>query len=125
MNGKYEFLKLPFGLQNAFVIFLKLYVGKICYVYINDIIKFGKDEEENLSNMDIIFGRLSEAKLKVKLEKIKLIKNNEEFLGYIITPEGIKPDMKEVNAIRNMMPDENLKEFKSFLGMTPFNRKYI
>lgn len=55
MNGKYEFLRLPFGLKNAPAIFqrmiddvLKEYIGKICYVYIDDIIVFGRTEEDHL-----------------------------------------------------------------------------
>lgn len=48
-NGKYEFTRMPFGLKNAPAIFqraiddiLRDYIGKICYVYIDDVIVFGK-----------------------------------------------------------------------------------
>lgn len=58
MNGKYEFLRLPFGLKNAPAAFqrmiddvVKEYIGKICYVYI-DIIVFGCNEEEALKNIE-------------------------------------------------------------------------
>lgn len=50
LNGKYEFLRLPFGLKNAPAFFQRMindvpreHIGKICYVYIDDIIVFSKD----------------------------------------------------------------------------------
>jgi len=38
LNGKYEFLRLPYGLKIEDVI--REHIGKICYVYIDDIIVF-------------------------------------------------------------------------------------
>lgn len=62
LNGKYEFSRLPFGLKNAPAIFqrtiddvLKEYIGKICYVYRDEIVILGKDEEEHLKNLETIF----------------------------------------------------------------------
>ena len=56
-NGKYEFLRLPFGLKNAPAIFQRVIVDilrdhrrKICHVYLDDIIIFGKTLEEHLKN---------------------------------------------------------------------------
>ena len=76
LNGKYEFLRLPFGLKNAPSIFqrmiddvLKEYIGKICYVYIDDIIVFGQDIEDHLKNFETIFERLLLSNLRVNLEK--------------------------------------------------------
>lgn len=70
MNGKYEFLRLPLGLKNARAIFQKMiddvlreYIGKICYVYVDDIIVFGKRPGEHLENVERGFSRLLEANL--------------------------------------------------------------
>lgn len=79
MNGKYEFLRLPFGLRNAPAIFqrmiddvLKEHIGKICYVYIDDIIVFGKDLDEHMKNVDTVFKRLADANVRVNIEKQSL-----------------------------------------------------
>lgn len=132
LNGKYEFLRLPFGLRNAPAIFqrmiddvLKEYIGKICYVYIDDIIVFGKDADEHLNNVEKVFSRLMEANLKVNLEKTCFFEKEVEFLGYVITPDGIRPNAKKVEAIKKILPPENLKALKSFLGMTSYYRKFI
>lgn len=54
LNGKFEFLSLPFGLKNALSIFqrtiddvLRKHIGQICYVYIDDIIVFSKDYDSH------------------------------------------------------------------------------
>lgn len=72
-------MRLPFGLKNAPAIFqrmiddvLKEYIGRICYVYIDDIIVFGKSIEEHLKNVGIVFDRLADANLRVNLEKLSL-----------------------------------------------------
>ncbi|XP_055388934.1 uncharacterized protein LOC129618032, partial [Condylostylus longicornis] len=132
MNGKYEFLRLPFGLRNAPSIFqrmiddvLKDQIGKSCYVYIDDVIIYGKTEEEHLRNIETIFSILEKANLKVNLEKTKFFNTETEFLGYIVTSEGIKPDPRKVAAIQNIMPPTNLKDLKSFLGLTSYYRRFI
>lgn len=132
MNGKYEFLRLPFGLKNAPAIFqrmiddvLKEYIGKICYVYIDDIIVFGPNEEETLENIETIFGRLDEANLKVNIEKTHFMQTEVEFLGYVVSADGIKTDPKKVKAVQELQPPTNLKELKGFLGMAGFYRCFI
>lgn len=63
--GKYEYVRLPFGLKNAPSIFqrvmddvLRDHIGKICYVYIDDIIIFRKKKtlEDHFGNLKIIIG---------------------------------------------------------------------
>jgi len=132
LNGKYEYLRLPFGLRNAPAIFqrmiddvLKEHIGRICYVYIDDIIVFGENQESHLRNLETIFSCLNEAGLKVNLEKTHFMDTEVEFLGYVISPEGIRPDPKKIQAIRLIAPPETLKELKRFLGLTSYYRKFI
>lgn len=132
MNGKYEFTRLPFGLKNATAIFqrtmddvLKAYIGKICYVYIDDIIIFGRSEEEHLRNIETILCALEKANLRVNLDKTQFLRRETEFLGYLITNKGVRPDKKKVEAIRKLKPPENLKELKGFLGLTSYYRRFI
>lgn len=124
LNGKYEFLRLPFGLKIAPAIFqrmiddvLREHIGKICYVYIV--------QSYHWANLRAVFESLSKAKLRVNLEKTHFLSECVEFLGYVVTSEGIKADSKKVDAINKMEPPNNLKGLKSFLVMTSYYRKFI
>lgn len=94
LSGHYEWLRMPFGLKNAPATFqrmmnevLKEYVGKICYVYLDDIIVFSTSLEEHINSLNKIFTKLQSVNLKVSLNKCDFMKKESEFLGHIITPD--------------------------------------
>lgn len=131
-NAKYEFTRLPFGLKNAPAIFqralddiLREYIGKICYVYIDDIIIFGPDEQTHLSNMETVFETLQKANMKVQSNKCEFLKREVQYLGFIISTEGIKTNPSKVEAILAIRPPNTVKELRSFLGMSGFYRRFI
>lgn len=131
-NGKYEYTRLPFGLKNAPSIFqrtlddiLREFIGKICYVYVDDIIIFSKDEKSHLDHVDKVFGTLERANMKIQLDKCEFFKNEVEFLGFIVAKEGIKTNPKKVAAILKFSYPETLKELRSFLGLSGYYRRFI
>ena len=131
-NGKYEFLRMPFGLKNGPAIFqrviddvLRSEIGKTCYVYMDDVIVFGKSFEEHLNNLNNILQLLNNANLKVQIEKSEFLHDKIEFLGYIITSEGIKPNYKKIEAISRYPKPSNIKELRGFLGMMGYYRRFI
>lgn len=131
-NGKFEFTRLPFGLKNAPSIFqrtlddiLRDLIGKCCYVYIDDIVIFGKDETEHFSNLEKVFHTLEKANMKIQLDKCEFFQKEVEFLGFIIGRFGIKTNPKKVQAIVDRPIPENLKELRSFLGMSGYYRRFI
>ena len=75
--------------------------------------------------MDIsrTYSRLREAGLRLKPKKCCLAKRQVEYLGYIVTTEGITPDPRKVTAVRNFaMPEEALR---SFVGLASYYRRFI
>ena len=95
-NGKYEFTRLPFDLKNAPSIFqrtlddiLRDYIGRCCYVYIDDVIIFSKSEADHEKDLDNIFRTLEQANIKVQLDKCKFFEKEVEFLGFVVTSEGL------------------------------------
>ena len=47
------------------------------------------------------------------------------YLGHNITTEGIKSDMDKIKVIQDLKPPTNVKQVKSFMGMTNFFRRYL
>lgn len=131
-NGKYEFVRMPFGLRNAPSIFqramddvLRKHIGKRCYVYMDDVVVFGRTLEESLTNIRLVLETLNEANLKVQLDKSEFLKQSVEFLGYIITREGVSPNEKKIQAILQWPVPKNLKQLRGFLGLIGYYRRFI
>ncbi len=59
---------------------------------------------------------------KFNADKSSFCAHEIEYLGYILTREGIKPQPKKVQAIRGLNPPNNVKELRHFLGMVQYYR---
>ena len=60
--------------------------------------------------------------LKVNAAKSCFCTHEIEYLGYILTREGIEPQQKKVQAILMLNPPTNVKELRHFLGMVQYYR---
>ena len=105
--GKYEFNRVPFGLAQAPAYFQRL-INEVltncnfAMGYLDDIIIFSRNEEEHLQQIEEIFKRLREAGLKLKLQKCSFFKKHIQYLGHLISDEGIQPLPEKLESIRNM-----------------------
>lgn len=131
-NSHYEFNALPYGLINAAPAFQRIMtsvlcglVGEICFVYIDDIVVYGRTMEEHNKNLDTVLERLNRNKLKVKPSKCHFLKEEIRYLGFLISNLGVKMDPKKTEAIRNFVEPKNEKQLRSFLGLANFYRHYI
>lgn len=131
-NGHYEFTRMPFGLKNSPSTFqrlinfvLKDFVNKICVVYLDDILIFSTSLDEHICSIKKVFERLREANLKLQINKCNFAEKSTKFLGHLITEGGIKPDPLKTMAIQKIPLPRNLKEIKSFLGITGYYRKFV
>ena len=128
--GKYEYLKVPFGLAQAPSYFQKL-MNKVlnglnfAFAYLDDIIIFSTTAEEHMRHIQIVIDRLKSAQLKLKKSKCAFFKKELYYLGHLLTTEGIKPQFEKVKAIHEMKPPSNPKGVREFLGMVGFYRKFI
>ena len=89
-------------------------------VYLDDILILSKDEdsfEDHLNKIKTVFSRLHKMGMKVNLLKTEFFKNELEHLGYLLTPKGIKPLPKKVEAIRHILPPKNRRQLRHFIGM--------
>jgi len=130
--GHYEFNVMPFGLTNAPATFQTLMndifrdMLDICViVYMDDILVYSKTPEEHEQHLRRVLQRLREHQLYAKPSKCTLFTDTIEYLGHLITPEGIKPNPALVEAIVKYPRPETLKSMQSFLGMTNYYRKFV
>ena len=127
--GKYQFNRVPFGLAQAPAYFQKLIndIPKGCNFaidYLDDIIIYSRSEKQHLEHLEEIFSRLRAAGLKLKLEKC-CFKKHIQYLGHLISADGIEPLREKLESIAKMPAPKNPKEVKQFLGLVGYYRKFI
>ncbi|MBW0593228.1 hypothetical protein O181_132943 [Austropuccinia psidii MF-1] len=130
--GSFEYLIMPFGLTNApasfhnlvndiFQDLLDVYV----VVYLDDIMVFSKSEEEHVTHVSTVLSRLRSNNLFAKASKCLFHVSSVEYLGYVVSSEGLKMDEENVQQILNWPPQRNLKALQLFLGFTNFYHCFI
>ena len=84
--------------------------------YIYDIIIFSKSVDEHLVHLEEVFRRLCNVNLKLNPKKCSFVKQRLEYLGHVVTQEGISPNPDKVRVIQEVPTPTKLKELRSFLG---------
>ena len=70
-------------------------------LYLDEIITFGKTFDETLLNLELVFERLHKAGLVLRPSKCRLFQESVEFLGHVVSQEGISCDPNKLEAIKN------------------------
>lgn len=131
-HGKYEFTKMPFGLKNAPSTFqrvmdniLREHLGKRCLVYLDDVIIFSTSLQEHCENLNKVLGTLDKYNLKMQIDKCLFMSKSVEFLGHIVTPQGVKPNPNKIKAIQQWPLPKTEKEIRGFIGLMSYYRRFI
>ena len=93
--------------------------------YLHDILVFSPDMETHLKHLRTLFKRLRSADLKLKEIKCNFLKKHTHYLGHIISGEGITPLPEKLDSIQKMLPPQNPKEVKQFLGLIGYYRMFV
>ena len=97
-KGLYEFNVMPVGLSNAYAVFQEFMsvvlqsCNDFATAYLDDIMVLSLTLEEHLEHLSVIFGKLRQHNLKLKLKKCSFLQVEITYLGFVISEEGIKPD---------------------------------
>ena len=123
---------MPFGLKTAPAVFqrcmneiLRPVLGKTAMVYLDDVCVFSKTAKEHQEHVREVLILLEDAGLTVKASKCTFQERQLEVLGFMVDEQGIRPQPKKVEAIKNMPPPTNIQEVRRFLGMVGFHRTMI
>jgi transposase InsO family protein len=94
-------------------------------VYIDDLLLHSKDHEHHLQVLEEVLQRLAQNNIKINIEKCIFGNPNVSYLGYRLTPEGIKPGQDKLEAVRKALPPTDTTMVKSFYGLCNFFRSHI
>ena len=93
-----------------------------CLVYLDDVIILGRSFREHLNNLQAVLARLQEAGLKLKPAKCQFFQHKVEFLGHIVSRNGIQADPRKIEMVVNWPMPTTMKEIQQFLGFANYYR---
>ena len=73
-------------------------------IFVDDFCIMDHDYDRHIEHLDYILGKLKEYGFSVKAEKTQLIQHEIQFLGFVISEQGIRPNRKKIEAIMDIPP---------------------
>ena len=109
---------MPFGLTNAPASFqrwmneiLSDYLDIFCVAYLDDILVFSPDEETHRKHVRAVLTRVRDTGLTLKASKCEFHTTETEYLGYIISPQGLRMDEEKIRTIKDWKEPTNVNAF--------------
>ena len=131
-SGLWEWEVLPFGLTSAPSTFERLMETvlrglhwKTLLIYLDDIIVFSKDVETHIERLGEVFTRLRQAGLKLKPSKCTLFAKRVQYLGHVVSDQGVETDETKVQCVRDWPIPHHRKDVRAFLGTCGYYRRFI
>ena len=106
----------------------KVFAGllyNICEVYLDDIIVFGKTEDEFINNLTTIFERLRKFNITINPEKCRIGLSEVEYIGHVINRHGVTFSYNKKNEVLHFAKPKTHRELKSFLGLASYFRAHV
>ena len=123
---------MPQGLCNASATFQQIMDSVLAdlkfscvLIYLDNINVFSKTFNEHLVHLEQVFIRLAQNNLKLKPKKCHFFKDRIDYLGFIVSKDGLLPQPDKIPAIEHMSTPANKRDIQVFLGMVGYYRRFI
>lgn len=130
--GHFECLVMPFGLTNAPAAFqhfmndvFRDLLDHTVLIYLDDILVFSDNERDHQEHVKQVLQRLIENGLYVAPHKCEFHVRKTEFLGFIVSSDGVSMAPDKVESIMGWPSPTKVKELQQFLGFANFYRRFI
>jgi transposase InsO family protein len=123
---------MPFGLTNAPAAFqhfmndtFRDLLDHKVLIYLDDILILSEDPKQHTADVRQVLERLIKHNLYCAPHKCEFSTTKTEFLGFIVTPEGVSMAQDKVSAVLEWPIPTKVKELQQFLGFANFYRRFI
>jgi hypothetical protein len=127
--GQYEYLVMPFGLCNAPPTFQELmnsifskYLRKFVLIFFDDILVYSKSPEQHVHHLRLVLQVFRTHSLKAKLSKCTFGQPQVEYLGHILSGNGVQTNPAKIKEVVEWATPISLKKLRGFLSLTGYYR---
>ena len=129
-QGKFEMLRMPYGMKNSQATQQRLMdqaLGPVpnTRAYVDNTFTHTAAFKEHLEALKLTFQQLRKYNLSIRLDKCIFAQPKVEQFGLIISSKGVSPSPENVDKIKNYPRPNNVKELRRFLGMTNYYREFV
>ena len=129
-NQAYQFKKMAFGLCNAPATWCRLVQTALSgldhvYAYMDDLLIYTKDLESHERAIEQVLKRLSYHGIEISLNKCHWVKESVEYLGFLVTPEGLRTQERLLGPMLQLQAPKTLQEARSLISTLSFYRRFI
>ena len=100
-------------------------LDKFVVVFIDDILIYSKSKEEHEEHLRIVLQRLRDHQLYAKFSKCAFWLEEVQFLGHVLSAEGIAVDPSKVEEVLNWRAPTTVHQVRSFLGLASYYCRFI
>jgi len=94
-------------------------------VYIDDIVVYAHTYEELKTRLEEVFIQLRGANLKLKPTKVKLFQCQIQFLGHLVSGQGVAMDQAKISEIVSWHRPKNVHDVRQFLGLCGYYGRFV
>ncbi|SOV09705.1 uncharacterized protein UDID_19292 [Ustilago sp. UG-2017a] len=130
--GLFQYNVMPFGLTNAPASFQHLMndtfkdmLDRSLIIYLDDLLIYSSTLKQHQEHVSAVLARLHQAGLYAKAEKCQFSTSQTEFLGFVVSDQGVSMDPNKTEVITNWPVPKSVHDVQVFLGFCNFYRKFI
>ena len=130
--GLYQFVRMPFGLCNAPATYSRLVTlvlqgipWEVCLPYLDDTLVHTATFSQHLRALDRVLAAHGKAGLRLQPSKCHLFQTECEYLGHLVTQNGVQPSPRHTKVIREWPLPQCRSDIRSFVGTCNYYRRFV